>query len=83
VSESEKPEKVERVVKELRAIQESAAELQKRLGAVIKDLGAEDLQDAEARAELARVTVEKLRLLSRTKARTAGRTARKSETESG
>ena len=70
------PEKNELVIQELRAIQDVASDLQRRIGMVIKELGGEGIPDAAARAELARSTVEKLRQVSRARGlglRTSGR----------
>jgi hypothetical protein len=61
----QEPEKNDLVIQELRAIQDAAADLQRRIGTVIKELGGEGIPDAAARAELARSTVEKLRQVSR------------------
>jgi hypothetical protein len=70
------PEKNDLVIQELRAIQDAASDLQRRIGMVIKELGGEGIPDAAARAELARQTVEKLRQVSRARGlglRTSGR----------
>ncbi|MFO0576349.1 MAG: hypothetical protein U1A78_20285 [Polyangia bacterium] len=53
------------IVDELRALQDAAADLQRRLGAVIAQITGGPAEDAAARAELARRTVEQLRALSR------------------
>lgn len=61
------PDKNDQVIQELRAIQDAASDLQRRIGSVIKELGGEGIPDAAARAELARATVEKLRQVSRSR----------------
>lgn len=53
------------IVEELRALQDAAADLQRRLGTVIAQITGGPAEDAAARAELARRTVEQLRALSR------------------
>lgn len=53
------------IVDELRALQEAAADLQRRIGGVIAQLTGGPAEDAAARADLARRTVEQLRALSR------------------
>jgi hypothetical protein len=78
------PEKNDQVIQELRSIQDAASDLQRRIGSVIKDLGGEGLPDAAARAELARMTVEKLRQVSRARGlglRGAGRRGGKAKQE--
>lgn len=65
------------IVDELRAMQEAAADLQRRIGGVIAQLTGGPAEDAAARADLARRTVEQLRALSRRRRSGSGGTRAK------